>query len=244
MLYQTLLFDVDDTLLDFQAAEDQALRRLFAEVGVPWSTDVKATYQQVNQQLWREYERGQISREEVTGTRFGKFFAAFQQPVDSLKMDQLFRKYLAQGSQRLENSLEIVADLAQKADLYVVTNGVSETQRKRLAKADLLPYFKDLFISEETGYQKPMKAYFDYVFARIPDFHPDKTIIIGDSLTSDIKGGQNAGIATVWLNSQGQPPQKGITPTYEIRHLKQLYQILEGDKHPSDSKKQPQTCQN
>lgn len=243
MNFQTLLFDVDDTLLDFQAAEDQALQRLFREKKVAWSPAIKEAYQQVNQQLWRDYELGKISRNEVTDTRFGKFFATLNQRVDSPKMDQQYRSYLAQGSQLLANSREIVADLAQKADLYIVTNGVSDTQRNRLTKAGLLPYFKDIFVSEETGYQKPMKEFFDYVFQRIPNFKASETVIIGDSLTSDIQGGQGAGIATVWLNPEQQPLLPGITPTYEIRQLAELYQILGSDNPLANRKKSLATGQ-
>lgn len=226
MNYRNLLFDVDDTLLDFKAAEDQALKQLFADTGVSWSQDLKERYQAVNHQLWQEFEQGQLSRDEVTGGRFGRFFATLDRKVDSQALDRQYRHYLSQGSQLLENSKEIVADLSGKADLYVVTNGVSETQYSRLQAAGLLPYFKGIFVSEDTGYQKPMKEYFDFVFKRIPDFEQQQTVIIGDSLTSDIKGGQAAGIDTVWLNPKAQPLLPQIRPTYEIRHLEELYQIL------------------
>lgn len=226
MNYRNLLFDVDDTLLDFKAAEDQALKQLFAETGVDWSQDLKERYQTVNHQLWQEFEQGQLSRDEVTGGRFGRFFATLDREVDSQAMDRQYRYYLAQGSQLLENSKEIVADLAKKANLYVVSNGVSETQYSRLRAAGLLPYFKDIFVSEDTGYQKPMREYFDFVFKRIPNFEKQQTLIIGDSLTSDIKGGQTSGIDTVWLNPHAQPLLPMIRPTYEIRHLQELYQIL------------------
>lgn len=227
MNYQTLLFDVDDTLLDFHAAEDQALRRLFASQNLSLTPKMKADYQQLNKGLWERFEQGEISREEVTNSRFGLFFSKYQKVVDSPKMEQQYRQVLNQGHQLLGNSYQIVADLAQKADLYIVTNGVSATQYQRLTESKLLPFFKDVFVSEDTGYQKPMKEYFDYVFKRIPDFKKEAAVIIGDSLTSDIKGGQGAGISTIWLNPAGKPTQPPIEPTYQISRLDQIFSILE-----------------
>lgn len=227
MRYQTLLFDVDDTLLDFHAAEDQALKKLFASEKMPLTPELKQAYQKMNLGLWEDFEQGKLTREEVTETRFGKLFAQFGMEVDSPAMERRYRSFLDEGHQLLGNSRQIVADLAQKADLYVVTNGVSKTQYRRLTDAQLLPYFKDVFVSEDTGYQKPMPEYFDYVFERIPHFAKEDAVIIGDSLTSDIKGGANVGIDSIWLNPGKKNLLAGITPTYEISRLEELYPILE-----------------
>lgn len=227
MRYQTLLFDVDDTLLDFQAAEDQALRRLFELEQLELTPELKAAYQKLNHHLWEEFEKGHLSREAVTENRFGQLFQQFGKKVDGPEMEGQYRRFLNQGHQLLGNSREIVADLAKKAELYTVTNGVSKTQYQRLADAGMLPYFKDIFVSEDTGYQKPMPEYFEYVFQRIPDLQKESTVIIGDSLTSDIKGGQGAGIDTIWLNSGKKELVAGITPTYQISHLEEIYPILE-----------------
>lgn len=227
MRYQTLLFDVDDTLLDFHAAEDQALRKLFASENMALTPEMKTAYQKMNLGLWEEFEKGQITRQQVTENRFGRLFQQFGIAVDSSALEQRYRSFLNEGHQLLGNSRQIIADLAQKADLYVVTNGVSKTQYRRLTDAQLLPYFKDIFVSEDTGYQKPMPEYFDYVFRRIPHFTKEETVIIGDSLTSDIKGGANVGIDSIWLNPGKKALMAGITPTYEISRLEELYQILE-----------------
>lgn len=227
MRYQTLLFDVDDTLLDFQAAEDQALRNLFELENLTLTSELKAAYQKLNHHLWAEFEKGHLSREEVTENRFGRLFQQFGKTVDGPEMERQYRHFLNQGHQLLGNSREIIADLAKKADLYIVTNGVSKTQYQRLTDARMLPYFRDVFVSEDTGYQKPMPEYFEYVFQRIPDFQKEETVIIGDSLTSDIKGGQGAGIDTVWLNGGAKDLMAGITPTYQISKLEELYPILE-----------------
>lgn len=226
MRYTTLLFDVDDTLLDFQAAENQALYLLFKQEGIQLTDELKQVYKELNEQRWRAFEAGEMSRETVINGRFGEFFAQMNRTVDSLEMEQKYRHFLNQGHQLLGNSLEIIADLAQKADLYVVSNGVSKTQHQRLDDAKLLPYFKEVIISEDTGYQKPMIEFFDYTFNKIPQLNKEKTVIIGDSLTSDIQGGNNAGIDTIWLH----PPVKNdiltIQPTHHIQHLEEIYEIL------------------
>ncbi|MFC0277804.1 YjjG family noncanonical pyrimidine nucleotidase [Enterococcus devriesei] len=226
MRYETILFDIDDTLLDFKAAEEQALSWLFQDMDVEPSLSVKNAYKKMNQGFWRDHEAGLLSRQDLLDNRFRLFFEQYDREVDGPKTEARYRHYLNQGHQLMENSLEVVQQLSQKEELYVVTNGVSATQHQRLEKSGLAPYFKKFFISEEMGVHKPMKEFFDQVFAEIPQINKEKTVIIGDSLTSDIKGGQVAGIDTIWMN----PAQKAATiiePTYQIRELTDLYQILE-----------------
>ncbi|MEG0628575.1 MAG: YjjG family noncanonical pyrimidine nucleotidase [Enterococcus sp.] len=226
MRYETILFDIDDTLLDFKAAEEQALSWLFQDMGVEPSLAVKNAYKEMNQGFWRDHEAGLLSRQDLLDNRFRLFFEQYEREVDGPKTEARYRQYLNQGHQLMENSLEVVQRLSQTEALYIVTNGVSVTQHQRLEKSGLAPYFKKFFISEEMGVHKPMKEFFDQVFAEIPQINKEKTVIIGDSLTSDIKGGQVAGIDTIWMN----PAQKTATiiePTYQIRELTDLYQILE-----------------
>ncbi|KAF1299477.1 noncanonical pyrimidine nucleotidase, YjjG family [Enterococcus sp. JM4C] len=227
MNYSTLLFDVDDTLLDFQLTEEKALTALFKQQGIELTADLKASYKALNHQLWREFEEGKRTRDQVIYERFSLFFQQFGQAVDGVALEQDYREYLNQGHDLLGNSREIIADLAEKADLYIVTNGVSKTQYQRLADSKMTGYFKDIFVSEDTGYQKPMKEYFDYVFARIEQFDPSKTVIIGDSLTSDIKGGQLSGIDQIWLQPEGVKEDPLIQPTFKIQKLEEIYSILE-----------------
>lgn len=112
-----------------------------------------------------------------------------------------------------------------------MTNGVSKTQYQRLTDAKMLGYFKQIFVSEDVGAQKPMKAFFDHVFSHIPNFEKEKTVIIGDSLTSDIKGGNAAGIDTIWFNKNKLPEIPEIKPTYRVDLLAELYPLLEIDVH-------------
>lgn len=224
--YQTLLFDVDDTLLDFKAAERMALHLLFEEQKISLTDEITAHYKRINQGLWKSFEEGKMDRDEVVNTRFSILFKEYGQEVDGPLFEQNYRSYLEEGNQLIQGSFELIQDLQSEYDLYIVTNGVSKTQDKRLRNSGLHSFFKDIFVSEDTGFQKPMKEYFDYVFARISNFSVEKGLIIGDSLSADIKGGQLAGLDTCWFNPAKKPNHTGIVPTYEIQSLNELYQIL------------------
>ncbi|WP_099221528.1 YjjG family noncanonical pyrimidine nucleotidase [Listeria costaricensis] len=226
MRYQTLLFDVDDTLLDFQLAEKEALQALFKENGLPLTEEIEARYKAINQGLWQAFEKEEISREEVLSTRFSRLFHSYGRQVDGIWMERQYREHLENGHAFVEGAEQLIPQLAEQFRLYIVTNGVSKTQYKRLNDANLTRYFEDIFVSEDTGYQKPMAAYFDYCFARIPNFQRAETLIIGDSITSDIQGGQNAGLDTVWFNPQQKKNGTDIRPSYEIAHLQELNQVL------------------
>jgi 2-haloacid dehalogenase len=228
--YRTLLFDVDDTLLDFGAAEDLALRLLLEEHQIPFTPETKVNYQRINYGLWKSFEEGRLDRAEVLNTRFSTFFKEYGQEVDGPLMDHNYRSYLEKGGQLITGAFELITDLQQQYDLFIVTNGVSTTQHSRLRISGLHAKFKDIFVSEDTGFQKPMKEYFDYVFARIPNFSVEQTLIIGDSLSADIKGGQLAGIDTCWFNPGMKKNDTGIIPTYEISKLDGLYEILDAEK--------------
>ncbi len=224
--YQTLLFDVDDTLLDFSAAENEALHRLFAENGLDLTDEVENCYKEINHGLWAAFERGEISREEIVDTRFGLLFKEYGNEVDGKKLGERYQQLLAENHDFIDGASELIENVSTQYNLYIVTNGVSKTQYKRLTESGLYPYFKDIFVSEDTGYQKPMKEYFDYVFARIPAFDHDTTLIIGDSLSSDMQGGLLAGIDTCWFNPYHKANNTTIQPKYEIEGLGDLHTIL------------------
>lgn len=224
--YQTLLFDVDDTLLDFKAAERKALHLLFEEQKIPLTNEIEAHYKKINQGLWESFEEGKIARDEVVNTRFSILFREYGQEVDGSLFEKNYRSYLEEGNQLIHGAFELIQGFQSEYDLYIVTNGVSKTQDKRLRNSGLHSFFKGIFVSEDTGYQKPMKEYFDYVFARISNFSVEKGLIIGDSLSTDIKGGQLAGLDTCWFNPEKKLNDSGIVPTYEIQTFDELYGIL------------------
>ncbi len=228
--YKTLLFDVDDTLLDFGAAERMALGLLCSEHGLALDEELHFRYKKINGGLWRAFEEGKLSRDEVVNTRYSLLFKEYGREVDGVAVEAQYRKLLEQGHDEVQGALALITALEPRYDLFIVTNGVSATQHKRLQASGLFPMFRSIFVSEDTGFQKPMKAFFDYVFERIPGFAPGEALIIGDSLSADIKGGQNAGLDTCWFNPEGKPADPGIVPTYEIRELGELYVLLGVDK--------------
>ncbi|MGE6312779.1 YjjG family noncanonical pyrimidine nucleotidase [Bacillus cereus] len=224
--YKTLLFDVDDTLLDFQKAEKIALRMLFEEKGLLLTDEIEDRYKKINKSLWDSFEKGEIARNEIINTRFSILFKEYGEEVDGILFENNYRSYLEEGNQLMQGAFEFINQIQSKYDLYIVTNGISKTQDKRLRNAGLHSLFKDIFVSEDTGFQKPMREYFDYVFERIPNFASEEGLIIGNSLSADIKGGYVAGIDTCWFNPEKKSNDSEIMPTYEVHNFEELYALL------------------
>ncbi|KJJ40186.1 HAD family hydrolase, partial [Bacillus subtilis] len=154
--YRTLLFDVDDTILDFKVAEALALRLLFEDQNIPLTEEMKTQYKTINQGLWRAFEEGKITRDEVVNTRFSALFKEYGYEADGALLEQKYRSFLEKGHQLMDGAFDLISNLQLQFDLYIVTNGVSKTQYKRLRDSGLFPFFKDIFVSEDTGCQKPM----------------------------------------------------------------------------------------
>ncbi len=221
-----LLFDADGTLLDFSASEKKALAKTFTEYRLPFTDAVYQWHLVNNAKLWQDYEKGIIDRKTVLYTRFVRLFTHFGYAGDGAAFEDSYRHNLDHACEVLPEAPEVVQTLSKTHNLYIVTNGVASTQETRIGDSGLKPYFKDIFISEYLGSQKPQKAFFDQCFARIPDFDPTLALIIGDSLTSDIKGGNNAGIETCWFNPNGEENHTNAKADLEIRSLKELYDLL------------------
>lgn len=229
--YQFLLFDLDDTILDFGAAERIALPKLFEAHGFLLTPEIEDVYHKINSGLWQGLEKGEITREQLMETRFAKTFEHFGRHVNGRELDAEYRSYLADSKVFVEGAFDVIKQLAPHYELYITSNGIAETQNKRLKVTGLAPYFKQVFVSENTGYQKPMKPFFDYVFEHIPNFDPQQAMIIGDSYSADMMGGFGAGIDTCWLNPHKKPIQT-VQPTYVIEQISQLVTILESTKIP------------
>ncbi|MGG2055246.1 YjjG family noncanonical pyrimidine nucleotidase [Lysinibacillus pakistanensis] len=225
--YETLLFDVDDTLLDFDIAENAALDHLFKQENIAATPTLVARYKEINESMWRAFERGEVAKDTLHNTRFSIALKEFGYDVDGSYFEAIFQKYLKEAHHYVDGAYEVIEQLANHYDLYVVSNGKTDTQNKRLQDAQLAQFFKDIFISEQTGFQKPMPAFFDYVFERIDGLQKSKTLIIGDSLTSDIKGGLQAGIDTCWFNIRHIDNTSTIQPHYEIKKLHELHVLLD-----------------
>lgn len=226
-MFEILFIDLDDTILDFKKAENVALRKTLEEFGLTPTEEVCARYSAINQLHWERLERKEITREQVLLGRFAMLFDEYGIPGDSAVVARRYTENLGIGHYFLPGAEEAVKALSKKYRLFITSNGTTHVQKSRLKSADIEKYFEDTFISQQIGVNKPDKGFFDGCFARIKDFDPKKAMIVGDSLTSDILGGINAGIATCWVNPKGKKARADICPDYEIESLAKLEALLE-----------------
>ncbi len=227
--YTTVLFDADNTLLDFDKDESCALRKVMELYGVPITEENIKTYVEINQGMWKALERGELTKPELKRTRFRKFFDAigFETDADVFEVNEKYLSLLGEGGNTLDGAVDLCRELKEEGyDLYIVTNGVANTQKNRLTKSGLLPFFTEVFVSETVGHQKPKKEYFDYVLTHIKEKDIDRIILVGDSLTSDIKGAMNAGLKSVWLNLKGQELSEEYKPDYVIEDVREVRKVL------------------
>ena len=226
MKIKHLFLDLDDTILDFHKAEAIAIKQTFTEMGVEPTDDRIKLYSAVNLSQWKLLEKGEITRPRLLTRRFDIFYSKLGLDISSEKTQELYEEYLSLGAYFLEGAEELLKELCGKYELYVVSNGTAYVQDRRIAISGIAKYFKDIFISEHIGFDKPSKEYFDACFERIPNLEKDKSIIVGDSLTSDIRGGINAGLKTCWYNPEGNTNDKNLKIDYEIKSLNEIKHII------------------
>ena len=212
--YDILLFDADDTLLDFGKSEFEAVRDCLIARGFDSSDEIIERYSQINQLHWKMLERGEITRERLYVERFAAFCREMGFVCDAQKFSDDYLKALSTKSYLFDGALDMCRELSKTHKMYVVTNGNAGVQHGRFDPSPIAKYFIRSFISEEMQSAKPSLDYFNKVFAEIPDFDPSRTLIIGDSLTSDIQGGINAGIDTCWYNPKHKTAPDGMPITY------------------------------
>lgn len=227
-MLKSVFFDLDETLLDFTRAEAIALNRTLTCFGIEPEDHIIQRYHVLNISQWRLMEEGKLSRVDVLTRRFEILFEEMGWNPDNVpNFNSQYESFLGEGHYFLPGAEELIRELAPQYDLYLATNGASEVQRGRLKSTGLEPYFKGIFISAEIGFNKPSLEYFQAIFTKIPNFDPSSAIIVGDSLTSDIRGGKNAGIRTCWLNPSGAEPRPDIIPDYMIQSLEELPALLQ-----------------
>lgn len=226
-MLKSIFFDLDETLLDFTRAEAVALSRALRAFGIEPTAHVIERYHILNISQWKLMEEGKLSRVGVLTRRFELLFDELGWDVDVPAFNDQYEIFLGEGHFFLPGAEVLLEKLAPRYDLYLATNGASSVQRGRLKSAGIEPYFKGVFISEEVGFNKPSLEYFQKSFSTISDFDPAAAIIVGDSLTSDIRGGKNAGIRTCWLNPTGEAPHPDIMPDYIVRSLEELPALFE-----------------
>ncbi|MBQ9249088.1 MAG: YjjG family noncanonical pyrimidine nucleotidase [Oscillospiraceae bacterium] len=221
-----VLLDVDDTLLDFHKAEALALAKALREMQVDPAPETIARYSQINKQQWELLEEGLLTREQVLLRRFEILFQELGLDRSAEKTRDLYEHNLSIGHYFMPGAEQLMDDLYGNYALYIVSNGTGSVQAGRIASAGIGRYFEKIFISEEIGYEKPTAAFFERCFAQIPGFDRGRALIVGDSLTSDIRGGINAGIRTCWYNPGNREPRPDITPDFVIRDLAELPGLL------------------
>lgn len=224
--YKFLLFDADATLLDFKACEKEAVIDCLRFAGLPTTDEVINKYSEINDGYWKKLERCEVTKPQLMIGRWQSLFDYYGFDGDAKVVSDMYPLQLAEKNHIIDGSVEICQKLFGKFKMYIVTNGFKIVQEKRIFISPIAKYFDDVFVSEDIGYDKPSIHYFDEIAKRIPDYDPTKAIIIGDSLTSDIKGGINAGIDTCWYNPDGKPVPDGINVTYTISELSELERIL------------------
>lgn len=227
--YTTILWDLDQTLLDFDRSMDYAIRAVFEQYDLYIDEKIAARYEVINRDHWNRLERGEITKEEV---KVGRFRTLLEElGIRHIKPEEIAASYQeALGSvyYYIDGAVEVVTRLRELGyHQYVVTNGVNTTQNSKMKLSGFDKLTDGVFVSELMGYPKPMKGYFDACFALLPEGTREQSILVGDSLTSDMQGANNAGIAACWFNPQGKEKDIAVRIDYEIRHLKELLEILE-----------------
>ena len=220
-----VLVDLDDTIFDFAAAEHAALRATLSEMDAPTSDEVIRRYSEINRAHWEMLERGELTREQVLIYRFDSLYRELGLERDSAETQRIYEHRLSLEHQFIDGAIDMLDELSEKYGLYVVSNGTAVVQDRRIAESGIAKYFKGIFISQRVGYDKPKREFFDHVFAHIDGFERESAIIVGDSLTSDILGGKNAGIITCRFNPHGKRADK-IIPDSEISSLAELSHLL------------------
>jgi len=226
MKYEILLFDADDTLFDFERAQQYALQKVYTAFDMlDLADEYTASYKEIGKEIWGELERGEITLAELRVERFKRLFKKYNLPHQPEDFGNAYLRFLGEGSFLIEGAEELCQAL-NKQRLAIITNGFREVQIPRIAHSPLSHCFEQIIISEDTGYQKPQTEIFDYAFAKLGLTRQDRVLMIGDSLTSDILGGNRYGIDTCWFNPRRKENGTDVKPTYEIAKLHDLLKII------------------
>lgn len=227
--YEIILWDVDQTLLDFTKSENYALKSAFAQFGRKIDAKTVALYSAINESYWKRFEKGEVTKQEVLHGRFQTLFEKLSfHDISVEDFAPVYQRELGSVYYYKDDSYRLCQELKKDYRQYVVTNGVAWTQQNKLKMSGLDKLMEDIFISDLLGSPKPYKEFFEKCFERIQDFHREKTIIVGDSLTSDMLGGNRAGIVCCWYNPEGKEKTGDVRIDHEIRNLWDIKEVLNG----------------
>lgn len=226
--YQYVLFDADNTLFDFDRSEWEALGLTLEAHGIDPTQERKLRYQAINAELWAAFNRGELEQPLLVVERFAVFLREFGLSGDPAAMNADYLNFLAQQGCPLPGAEALCAALAPHCTLALVTNGLSVAQRGRYDRSPLRTYLPHLFISQELGYRKPQKEFFDRVFEALAICDPRQAVVVGDSLSADIQGAVNAGMDSIWYNPKGASLPAAPRPTYVAPDFDAVRRIILG----------------
>ena len=220
-----IFLDLDDTILDFHRSEAVALRKTLQSLNVNPTDEVIARYSAINLAHWKALERRELTRGEVLTGRFRQLFEELGMNVSPNVAQSLYEKNLSESHFFVDGAPRLLMTLSQKYPLYIASNGTTLVQTSRIASSGIGRYFKAVFLSEQLGADKPQIEFFERATGQIEGYNPSEAIILGDSITSDMQGGINAGMHTCWFNPHHRD-NHGITPEFEITDLSQFDAVL------------------
>ncbi len=225
--YYCVLFDADNTLLNFDAAENKALAETLVNYGIEPDAETVQTYREINSELWKQLEKGQIRREKLMSERFTRFLKAIDAAGNGAEMNRFYLEQLSTHPDLMSaNVLDVLKELSEVATLAIVTNGFDRVQSRRVQESGLLNYIEDVFVSEKLDSEKPNRKIFDAALRSLGVENREHVLMVGDSLSSDIQGGVNAGLDTCWFNPNHAENPGKVCPTYEISNLEELYPLV------------------
>ena len=226
-MIRAVFMDIDNTLLDFDAAESKALADTLRNYGIEPDAETVQTYRTINEELWRQLEKGQIRREKLFGERFSRFLKAINAAGDGVEMNRFYLEQLSTHPDLMSPEvLDALRELSEVATLAIVSNGAQKVQTRRLAESGVMNFMEDVFISEKMGCEKPNARIFDAALRALGVENREHVLMVGDSLASDIQGGSNAGLDTCWFNPGNLENKSGITPKYTVSSYEELYRIV------------------
>ena len=219
--------DADDTLFDFGKCERDTLRSVLDSAGLPSDDGIIASYSAINKKYWQMLERREITKERLKYARFEEFLRTHGFAADPKEIAEKYADWLAFQHSLLPGAEETVRRLSRDRDLYIITNGIGPVQERRIADSGLLAYLRGVFISDVIGFVKPSRGFFEGVAKAIPGFDPDCALVVGDSLSSDVKGGIGFGLDVCWINRGGHAAPDDIKINYVIDSVTKLPELLD-----------------
>lgn len=219
-MIKAILFDIDDTVLDFKKCAEWAIKTAMAERGLEYRHDMYTVFKKINDGLWEQLEAGAISREELSDRRFCEVFAELEISLDGLEFERRFVELLHESCEEVPFARDLIIYLHSKGyKIYAVSNAMQAQQENRLNKGGLAEYFDGIFTSELFNASKPSRKFFDAFFERVPDLTKTEVLLIGDSLSADISGGKKYGMTTCWFNNGGKSSSSGSFSDFVVTSL-------------------------